>query len=102
MGFINFIKLRFDLIFLLFFFGMYLFLTIFKGSKAILRFLFLCILWATSAIWIVIIPRQECLFSDSVSFPGAIIPLGGLIYGVPLIILSFITWRIKRGKESKG
>lgn len=99
---LDFIYRWFDFIFLIFFFGTYLFLTIFKGSKAIRWFLFLCILWASSEIWIGIIPGQEYLFSDSSgSFPGSIIPLGGLIYGVPLTALTFITWLIKKRREKE-
>jgi len=97
----NFIGARFDLIFLLFFFGTYIYLTIFKNSKAMFKLLFLCILWATSAIWIEIIPNHGYLFSDNTPFPGAIIPVGGLIYGVPLTIASLITWSIKRKMEKK-
>ena len=100
----NFARDWFDVLFLLFFLGVYLFIAIFKGPKVTLRFLFLCILWATSAIWIVIIPGQGYLFSDSTPFPGVIVPLGGLIYGVPLTAITFITWLIKRkgAKKSAG
>jgi len=96
-----FFKNWFDVIFLLFFFGLYIYLAIFKGSKALFKFLILCILWSTSEIWIVTIPNHERLFSDTSSFLLASIPFEGLIYGVPLTILTFITWHIKKRRENK-
>lgn len=98
----EFLENWFDVAFLLSFLGTYLFLAIFRGSKSILRFLFVCTLWATSGIWMVIVPGYGHLFSDNTAFPGAIFPLGGLIYGAPLSIITFITWFLKRKAEFRS
>jgi len=88
-----------DVIFLFTFLGTYIYLTIFRKSSALRIFLYFCILWSTSEIWIVLIPNYDRLFSDLSPFPGATIPFLGLIYGVPLTMISFITWRVKKKRE---
>ncbi len=81
----------FDLIFVLVFLFTYLFLIIFKNIKAIRVFIYLCLAWALGLIWGMMIPNCN-----------DIIAIGGLIYGVPLTIVSFISWYIqKEGEKNK-
>ena len=92
----------FDVIFLISFLAGYFYTAFFRKSKEVFMFLILCIVWSTAGVWIRFIPNSDHLFSDvSSSFPGSFIPLGGLIYGIPLVIVTLVTLFVKRKIERK-
>lgn len=90
-----------DLILILVCLFTYLYLAFCKGSREMLTFFLLCVFWGSSFIWTSYIPNAEILFSERPGsvFPGYIITLGGLIYGIPFGVISLVTLFVKKKRE---
>jgi len=102
MKILEFLNSSFDVSFLIIVLFLYIYLCIFKESRMMFAFLCFCLFWSTSAIWTLFIPNHEYLFNDNSRFHGYMLTLGGLIYGIPLAMLSFISWFIKEKREKKN
>jgi hypothetical protein len=93
-----------EILFLLFFLLGYLYIAIWKNSRVMYAFLLVCILWSSSVIWTSFFPDPHGIFiegSGNNVFPGYIVTLGGIVYGLPLTFLALGSFLFKRWKERR-
>jgi hypothetical protein len=90
-----------DVFILLFVLITFLYVAIFRNARSMFIFFVLCLLWSTSVAWTKYLPNADVIFSErpGTNFPGYLVTLGGIIYGIPLTTIAFISLIVKRHKE---
>jgi hypothetical protein len=79
-------------------------LLLFKGkSKSMLIFSYICLIWGTALFWTTYLPDKISIYlGDNSPYHGYMLTLGGLLYGLPIAILSFLSFLYKRSKEKNN
>jgi hypothetical protein len=64
------------------------------------KYFVMCLIWSSSLIWMGFLPPKiGYLLGDDSPVHGYMITLGGMLYGVPLTLLSFFTWLFKHREK---
>lgn len=99
---IRYLNTWFDIIFTISIIGLYFYLAFKKGRSAMFKYFVMCLIWSSSCLWMNFLPSKiNYLIGDYSPVHGYMITLGGMLYGIPLAILSFITWLSKSENRKK-
>jgi len=101
--FFHFLDKNFDTLIILIMVSIYFYLAFRKSSKAMLIYVILTAIWGTALFWVFLIlpPSLTHLFGDDSRIHGYMLTLGGMLFGLPLFVLSLITWGIKKIIEKR-